>query len=95
MREVARRSKGAISHSAISLLLSGKQPASAEFCVGVAKGLGLPPTEVLRRAGQIGAAPGDTESLTLRELWEILRGLDDTELAEIRRYARYLRTNRE
>jgi len=91
MRELARRSGGAVSHSTISLVLSGKLEPSADFCVGVARGLGLPADVVLRKAGHVGPREGDTEHLTLREVWQILLGLDERQLKEVRRYARYVR----
>jgi transcriptional regulator with XRE-family HTH domain len=45
--EIARR--GGISHSRISQVLGGDLP-GADFCIGIAKALRLPPEVVLRRA---------------------------------------------
>ncbi len=91
MREIARRSDETVSHSSISEVLQGKTPPSEKFCVGVAKGLGLPPEFVLRKAGHLPPAPGDTNSLTLREIWLALQQMSEEQLREVRRYARYVR----
>ena len=92
MREVDRRSGHAVAHSTISQVLSGDLDPTEKFCIGVAKGLGLPAEYVLRKAGHLPPAPGDSERLTLRELWGILSQMNDQELAEVRRYARFVAT---
>jgi transcriptional regulator with XRE-family HTH domain len=90
MRELARRSHGGVSHTQISKVLSGQADASADFCIAIAKAMRLPEIDVLRRAGHINTAPGETERLTLRELWTTLRGMSDDQLREVRHYARFL-----
>jgi transcriptional regulator with XRE-family HTH domain len=49
MRELARR--GNISHSSVSLVLSGQRKATHEFCEAIATATGTPVTTVLRMAG--------------------------------------------
>jgi len=52
--EIARR--GGISHARISQVLAGQNP-GADFCIGIARGLGLIPEDVLRRAGILPPLP--------------------------------------
>lgn len=56
--EIARR--GNITHGRISQVMAGDQPGSA-FCVGIARGLDLPPALVLEKAGIIPPEPGKVE----------------------------------
>jgi len=64
MRETARR--GGISHTWIANVVAERAEPTADFCLGIARALGKPPTLVLRVAGLIPPAP-DAENLTLTE----------------------------
>lgn len=56
--EIARR--GGISHARISQVISGESP-GWEFCLGIARGLKLPPETILRRAGILPSKPNSNE----------------------------------
>jgi len=71
--EIGRR--GHISHARISQVISGESP-GADFCIGVAKGLGLSPEDVLRRAGILPSLPPEVEEQ--QEAIRIIRRLDPT-----------------
>lgn len=94
MRELARRSGGTISVGLVSLVLSEKQPPSEQFCVGVAKALGLRADTVLAWAGHRAPPPAETERLSLQRIWWSLQDLDEDELDEIERYIRYIAEER-
>jgi transcriptional regulator with XRE-family HTH domain len=66
MRELARQAD--ISHSTISQVISGGAPASANFCVSVAKALGESPERLLRMAERLPPTqqPVDGEQDALR-----------------------------
>lgn len=53
MRELARRS--GISTAQISDVISGNANPGVKFCQAIAKGLGVPPTEIFRLAGHLPA----------------------------------------
>jgi transcriptional regulator with XRE-family HTH domain len=61
MRELARKS--GISHSTISQVINGAQPPTYEFCIAIAKGLGLAQDEVLTLAGKLPKPPEWTPDL--------------------------------
>jgi len=71
-REVAR--KGGISGPRISQVLNGENPGT-DFCVGIARGLGLPPDVVLQRAGilplQPEQVPEEQQALSLFRRLEV------------------------
>jgi transcriptional regulator with XRE-family HTH domain len=85
MRELARRGK--ISHTTISLVISGERKPTYEFCVGIAKGLGLPPDEVLALAGKLPKSPELTPEL--QEWIYIFEQLTDEDRAELMQFGRY------
>lgn len=82
--------RGALPPSSVSDILNGKMRISYKFCRGIAKVFGIPIEDVLIKAQMLPPPVGDTERLPLRELWAIVRGMDDRQLLEVRRYARYL-----
>ena len=88
--------KAGLSHTMVSDVLSEKITVTPNFCLAIAKVLNLPGERVLRRAGLLPPAPGDTNGdMTLKELWSILQTMDHAQLKEARRYLLYLaRTDR-
>jgi len=56
--EIARR--GGTSHARISQVLAGDAP-GVDFCNAIARGLQVPPEEVLRKAGHLPAVPAEVE----------------------------------
>lgn len=68
--EIGRRA--GFSHARISQVVNG-DPASAEFCIAIAKALMIPPTTALRRAGYLSPIGIDDEEWEgLRYSYEIL-----------------------
>ena len=89
--ELARRS--GLSSATVSTVLSGKSNPGLEFCNGVASAFGIPPENVLRRAGLLPSVPEET--ITARELIFHFNLLDDEDQAEILEYVRMKRRLRE
>jgi transcriptional regulator with XRE-family HTH domain len=52
-----------ISHSAISLVLSGDRGIGPDFCNGIARAFRIPPEEVFRRAGILPPLPEEDDEL--------------------------------
>lgn len=86
LRELGRRA--GVSHAQVSHVLSGSSLPGWDFCVGVARALGLAPELVLRRAGLLPPIPergaeeeellglfGDQPAPVRRTLLSMLRGL--------------------
>jgi transcriptional regulator with XRE-family HTH domain len=74
MRETARR--GGISHTWIANVVSERAEPTADFCLGIARALGKPPTLVLRVAGLIPPAP-DAEDPVLSEAMQLFDQLPE------------------
>lgn len=55
MRELARRA--GVSHTPITKTISGETKPSPDVCRGIARALGEPPEDILRRAGHLPPAP--------------------------------------
>ena len=91
MRELAR--KGNISHTTISLVMSGERKPTYEFCVGIAKGLGLAQDEVLTLAGKLPKPPEWTPDL--QEWTYLFEQLTDEDRAEMLQLGRYKAGRRE
>jgi len=89
VNELARRAD--LSNSYVSNVLNELQGPGPKFYAGMARAFGMPEVELLRMGGELPPAPGDTERLTLREIWQILQGLDEDQLKEVRRFARFVR----
>jgi transcriptional regulator with XRE-family HTH domain len=85
MRELARKS--GISHSTISQVVNGAQPPTYEFCIAIAKGLGLPPDEVLALAGKLPKQPELTPEL--QEWIYLFEQLTEDDKAELMQLGRY------
>ena len=81
--EIARR--GGISHVRISQVMNGEPP-GANFCLGIARGLNLPPEEVMRRAGILPSLPPEVaeEKEVIRIVRELSRQLRRSALAMLR-----------
>ena len=81
--EVARRA--GISHSSLSLVLSGQRNITFDFCAAVAKAFGERPEKVFRIAGLLPPSSGAMEDLSAdeAELVEIYRALQPA----VREYA--------
>ena len=81
--EIARR--GGITHGRISQVMSGELP-GANFCLGIARGLNLPPEEVMRRAGILPSLPPEVaeEREVIRIVRELSRQLRQSALAMLR-----------
>jgi transcriptional regulator with XRE-family HTH domain len=80
-----------LSGATVSLVMTGKQKPSWEFCAGVAEAFGLPPEVVLRKAGLL---PAVYDPNGLQELMDIAKSLKPEQRAELTNYARYLFTQR-
>lgn len=91
MRKLARRA--GISHTWVNRIVNEEATPSADFCVAISKPLHMDPAELMRMAGILGAKPGDSNNLTLREIWDILQDMDHAQLKEARRYLLYLARN--
>jgi len=91
VRELARRAE--VSQSYTSRVLSGKQEPGAKFYRGIAKAFDLAVSEV-ERLDREGVEPDSISDapITLREAWQILKGLDPEKQNDLLRYARYLNT---
>lgn len=70
-RELARRA--GVSHTTVNRVVNNLAPASADFCVGIARALGESPEDVLRLAGQLPLLP--PEVAEEQEATQILRKL--------------------
>ena len=74
MSEMGRRA--GLSHATISNVLSGKTNPGFEFCIGIAKALGMPPEVVMRKAGLMPPRPDDVGAGEfIAEIAAILRNL--------------------
>jgi len=70
-----------ISEAQVSRVLSGEREAGADFCLGLAFALSLPPVEVFRRAGLL--PPRTDPNPTQTELLAITDGLNDDAIATL------------
>ena len=85
MRRLARES--GISQSTVSKVINGAQLPTYEFCVGIAKGLGLAQDEVLTLAGKLPKPPEWTPDLQeWTYLFEQLTEEDRAEMLQLGRY---------
>ena len=83
--ELGRRA--GVSRSTISLVLTGQQSPTWEFCYRMAQALKEPPEKVFRLAGLLPPAPPERDPL-IQELLEIARKLDAADRDELLAYAR-------
>lgn len=79
-RDLARMA--GISHTTVSQVISGQRPATADFCISIAKPLGARPEDVLRLAGHLPPKPStldpEAEAIIqqIRALWAEIKELD-------------------
>lgn len=86
--ELARRA--GLSSGAVSNVMTQLRQPGPDFCTGIARAFRLSPEEVFRRAGLLPPKPENSEDMTLRELWSILREMSPQQRREARRYLLYL-----
>jgi transcriptional regulator with XRE-family HTH domain len=91
MRKLAEKCN--VSQSTISDILHDKRPASREFCLALANGLGLEYSYILQLAGY-GADEQSMQSARDRQVDRELRGLNDHEVEAVRQFAKMLREQR-
>lgn len=91
MRELARRAN--VSPSTINHVMAGRRNPGTVLCNGLAQAFNMSPESVLKKAGLIpNNSHNNTERMTIREIWSILRQMDDNQLNEVRNYARYVKS---
>ena len=73
IRELARRA--GVSHTTAADVLSKQRDPTADFCLGIARALNMPPEEVLRRAGILPPLPAP-EDETFRQILEYVKRMD-------------------
>lgn len=76
-----------ISKSYLSIVMSGKREATRNFCVSIAKGLGLDEAYVLSKAGLIASETLDDST---QELLEAVKKLTDDKRKTVLRFAKFL-----
>lgn len=81
--------RGEITRSSISMIMSNNQNPGIITCTGIALALKIDPIEVLRLAGHLPPAPGDTGDKDLRDLWQLITNLPPDHVSKIRDYAMY------
>jgi transcriptional regulator with XRE-family HTH domain len=85
--ELARRA--GISPAAISMVMSGQNRPGNEFCLGIARALGIPPEDIFRKAGLLPDLPyGPLDQMTLQELHDLMRNLTPRDRRDVLEYAR-------
>ena len=72
-----------IAQSTISMIVKGRNRPGLDFCVGVARALGVTEVEVLRRAGLITAFEPDVDPLTLQSIRDALQETTAAERQEL------------
>lgn len=77
-----------ISQSIISKVMSYTSTPGLDFCVGIAKAFGIPVESVLRKAGLLPDSPEDLDDMTLREMYDLMRGLTPHERRNVLEYTR-------
>ncbi|MCA9941755.1 MAG: helix-turn-helix transcriptional regulator [Anaerolineales bacterium] len=83
--ELARRTR--YSSSNVSLVLTGQQAPSWEFCYRVAQALSEPPEKAFRLAGLLPPAPPERDPLA-QEIQDIIKQLSPGDREELLAYAR-------
>lgn len=84
--EVARLA--GISSGLISMVSTGKQPPSLDFCLAIADALQKPREMVLRKAGFLPPLPGPASDPLLQELMDVTKQFDGEGRRDILEYAR-------
>ena len=80
-----------ISTASMSVVMSGQQKPTFDFCAKVGRALNLPPSLVMQKAGLLGQP---NRSPTFRELVTLLEDWSIEEQQEILDYARYKQSRR-
>ncbi len=86
--ELGRQS--GLSGATVSLVMTGKQKASWDFCAGVAEAFDLPAENVFRRAGLLRPVPDPS---AIEEITELAKGLSPELRHQLTDFARYLYQN--
>jgi transcriptional regulator with XRE-family HTH domain len=92
VNELARRAE--LSNSYVSNVLNNQQSPGPKFYRGMARAFEVSEITLRRMGGDLPPAVGDTANPTIRQIWEMLQRMDDAELKEIQRYARYIQSTR-
>lgn len=85
--ELARRS--GVTPSAMSRLINRQTQPSWETCLGIAKALGYPPEQVLRKSGLLPELTGQDDQ-AIQEVREVMRGLTDTGRRQVLSFALFV-----
>lgn len=83
VEKLSRSPRGRISNS------YRKKMPTLSACKAIAKGLGIPEEEVLRRAGLLSSLPLDDPNPTIDELIKVARRLKPLDQVELLNYAKY------
>lgn len=84
--ELARRS--GMSSAGMSLVMTGRNAVTWEFCANVARALGEPPEKLFRLAGLLPQLPLPERDPALQELFDIAKKLSATDREELLAYAK-------
>lgn len=82
--ELARQAD--VSHSIVSLVMSGKSKITYDFCASIARAFSLSPDVVFRIAGLLPPTPNPEN---IQRLIETVKGLDDEELSLVLDFAEW------
>lgn len=75
--------RAAISRSLISHVRHGRRAPSADFCIAIAKPLQADPVAVLRLAGVLPKAQGDTDDPAVAEMWSLCQRIPEHKRAVV------------
>lgn len=75
-----------LSHTMISLVLSGDKGVGPDFCNGIARAFSIAPELVFRKAGILPALPGPEDDELARQLVESFKRLDIEQRREVLNY---------
>lgn len=84
--ELGRRAD--VSRSTVSLVLTGQQSPTWEFCYRVAQAFKEPPEKLFRLAGLLPPAPPERDQV-IQEIIDILKQLSSAERKDLLEYARF------
>jgi len=88
MNELGRRA--GVSGAQVANVIGERSDPGLDFCLAVARALNVDPVYLLRLAGHLPPAPGDTADPILSECWRILSQLTDDERTVVVRMLRGL-----
>ena len=81
-----------ISDAQISRVVSGTRGAGPDFCVAIARGLGIDPVTVFRRAGLLPSADGANEEPSFADLTSVMQQLTPENREDVIAYAIWRRS---